>query len=282
MFERISRSWELVKASWQVLQADRELIIFPIVSFVASVIVMITFAVPMALAGIFDSMAGDGGIGPAGIITGFLFYLVMYTVVIFSNTALVGAAMIRLRGGDPTVRDGFEIAMQHLSQIVGYAAISATVGLILRVLRERGGIAGAIASAIGGMAWGLATYLVVPVLVVEDIGPVDAVKRSASLLRRTWGEQIVGNFSIGLVFTLLTIALAVVIGAPVVALTAATGSPVVIALGAGLVIMVIAAMALIGSTLNGIYVAAVYRYATDDVVVGGFRPELIEGAFRRK
>ena len=282
MFSRISNSWELVKASWRVLQADRELLIFPVISFIGSIIVMITFAVPMAIAGVFDSVAGDGSIGLAGMIMGFLFYLVMYTVVIFSNVALVGAAMIRMRGGDPTVRDGFNIAMEHLSQIVGYAAISATVGIILRTLRERGGIGGAIASMIGGMVWGVATYLVVPVLVVENVGPIDAIKRSTNLLKHTWGEQIVGNFSIGLIFSLLTVAIVIVAGVPVIALAAATESVFAIIVAVGLVILVVLGMSLLSTTLNGIYVAAVYRYATESVVTDEFDAVLIESAFRHK
>ena len=282
MFSRISSSWELVKASWRVLQADRELLIFPVISFIGSIVVMITFAVPMALAGVFDNIAGDGSIGLAGMIMGFLFYLVMYTVVIFSNVALVGAAMIRMRGGDPTVRDGFNIAMEHLPQIVGYAAISATVGIILRTLRERGGIGGAIASMIGGMVWSVATYLVVPVLVVENIGPVDAIKRSASLLKRTWGEQIIGNFSIGMIFGLLTVLLVIVVGVPVIALAAATESVLVIVPAIALVVLIVLGMSLLSSTLNGIYIAAVYRYATENVISDQFDTKLIEGAFKRK
>lgn len=282
MFSRLKNSWELVKASWRVLQSDRELLIFPILSFFASAIVVITFAVPMAIAGIFDNIAGDGNIGLAGMIMSFLFYLVMYTVVIFSNTALVGAALIRMRGGDPTVRDGINIAMEHLPQIIGYAAISATVGVLLRVLRERGGLGGAIVSIIGDIAWSMATFLVVPVLVVEDIGPIDAVKRSANLLKRTWGEQIAGNFSIGLVFGLIAVAVAIIAGVPIIALAVATESAIVIALGIGTVILIMAGIALLSSTLNGIYVAAVYRFATENVVSDEFDSALIQNAFRRK
>ena len=138
MFERFNRSWELVKASWAVLRQDKELLIFPIVSFLGSIVVLITFAIPMIAAGVFDSMASRGSddIGFFGLVVGFLFYLVMYTVVIFSNTALVGAAMIRLDGGNPTLADGFRIARERLGIIVAYAAISATVGMILRARRS--------------------------------------------------------------------------------------------------------------------------------------------------
>src|SRR6476659_201624 len=208
MFERISNSWELVKASAAVLRSDKELVVFPIVSAIGSMIVLATFAIPMFLAGVFDSMYVDGkGFQPLGMLVAFLFYLVQYTVIFFANTALVGAALIRLRGGDPTVADGFRIASQRLGPILGYALIAATVGTVLRVITERVGIIGRIVISLIGFAWAIATYLVVPVLAAEDIGPVDAVKRSAELLKRTWGEQLVGNAGMGAVFGLITFGL---------------------------------------------------------------------------
>ena len=140
---------------------------------------------------------------------------------------------------------------------------------------------GQIVSSIVGLAWNLATYLVVPVLVVEGIGPVEAVKRSAHLLKKTWGEQIVGNFSISLVFVLLAVLLAI-LGIPVFILVASTHSPVLIALTALLFVLTFVFMGLISSTLNGIYVAAVYRYAAEGEASGFFSEEIVREAFRPK
>lgn len=283
MFARLQNSWELARASFAVLRADKELILFPLASTLATLAVIVVFAVPLAVAGVFDRLANNGEPGVFGYAIGFLFYLTMYFIVIFANSALVGAAMIRLQGGDPTLADGVRIARQHLWPILGYALISATVGLILRALRERGGLAGQVLAWLGNMAWGLATYLVVPVLVVEGIGPIEAIQRSATLLKRTWGEQIAGNFSIGLVFGLITLAAIFAVGPPILLVAAASGSAVIIALGVGAIILIVAGIGLVGSTLNGIYVAAVYRYAVaGDVDSQYFSPELVQGAFRRK
>jgi hypothetical protein len=280
MFARLSNSWELVKASFAVLKADKELVVFPIVSMIGSIIVMITFAIPLALAGFFDSMTNKFGI--AHYIVLFFFYLVMYFVVIFSNSALVGAAMIRLRGGDPTLKDGFTIAMDHLQPILGYALISATVGVILRAIAERNKIIGQIVSSILGAVWGIVTYLVVPVLVTEDVGPVDAIKRSGSLLKKTWGEQIIGNFSIGAVFGLLILGAIIGLGIPLGLLIAATGSVIVAILGVVLIVLVVVGLSLLSSALGGIYTAALYRYAVEGQVSAQFSPELIQGAFKAK
>src|SRR5215213_10704728 len=168
MFRKLSNSWELVKASAEVLRSDKELIVFPIVSAIGSLIVLATFAIPMFLAGVFDSMYVDGkGFQPLGMLIAFLFYLVQYTVIFFANTALVGAAMIRLRGGDPTVADGFRIASERIGPILGYAFIAATVGIILRSIAERAGFIGKIVISLIGFAWNVATFLVVPILAVE-------------------------------------------------------------------------------------------------------------------
>src|SRR5438093_1450409 len=191
---RLATSWELVKASAAVLAADKELLIFPIVSAIGTLLVTLTFAVPTILAGVFDSAStSSGDISLSGIVIAFLFYLTQYFVIFFANSALVGAALIRLRGGDPTVGDGFRIAFKHTGAICGYALISATVGMILRSISERGGFIGQIVSSLLGLAWNVATYLVVPILVAEDLGPLDAITRSTEYLKRTWGEQIGGK-----------------------------------------------------------------------------------------
>ncbi len=201
----LSRSWNLVKASWRVLSADEELILFPIISAVAIVAVVIVFAVP----GVLLYAAGGGEV--LGYVLIFMFYLVFYTVIIFMNAALVGAAMIRLRGDDPTLGDGFRIAFSRFGTIVGYALIASTVGLLLQALSDRG-VIGKIVRSILGTAWSLITYLVVPVLVVEKVGPIDAIKKSAALLKKTWGEQVAGGAGMGLIFFLLYL-LATVIAA---------------------------------------------------------------------
>ena len=280
MFARMRNSWALIKASAAVLRADKELIVFPIVSAIGVLIVTASFALPMLMAGFFDALF-DGQAQVLGFVVGFLFYIVQYFVIIFANSALVGAAMIRLRGGDPTVGDGVRIAMRHIGPILGYALVSATVGMILRWLSERGKLVGKIVSSIAGMAWNLATYLVVPVLVIEDVGPLEAVKRSATLLKKTWGEQIVGNFGIGAIFGLLFFVL-ILLAVPVFVLVAMTESIALIVLVGLVFVLVLVFLGLINSTLNGIYIAAVYRYAAEGEASGFFSEEMVRGAFRPK
>lgn len=279
MFDTFRRSWELAKASLAVLRSDKELLIFPFISFLALVVVTISFAFPWLLAGGLTEVETRG----PGVITyglAFLFYLVTFTVTFFFNTALVGAAMIRLDGGDPTLRDGFRIALSHLPQILGYALIAATVGMILRFISERAGIVGQIISGVIGFAWSVATFLVVPVLVTENVGPIQAIKRSASLLRQTWGEQLIGVGGIGLVFGLLALGVILLGGALVIALAQVSAVAMIAAIV--VLVLVVGAIALVGAAASGIYTASLYRYATKGDAGSNFRAETMSSAFRAK
>jgi hypothetical protein len=281
MFDRLSRSWELTKASAAVLSADKELLVFPLLSGVASLLVLATFAVPAFLAGLADTALSGSDEGRVlGGIVAFLFYVTQYFVILFCNTALVGAALIRLRGGDPTVGDGMRIALSRVGSILGYAVISATVGMILRTIAQKGGVAGRIASSLFGLAWGLATYLVVPVLVVEGVGPVEAVKRSASYLKKTWGEQVAGNLGMGAVFGLASVGV-VLVGIAGLALAATLGSGLVLGVVVAALVLAFLAIALVSSALGGIYAAAVYRYAAEGEAGGFFPDHLVKSAFAR-
>jgi hypothetical protein len=280
MFSRLRNSWALVKASAGVLRADKELIIFPILSGLVGLVVMASFVLPSLLAGVFDSLLGGGARG-IGLLVGLSFYAVESFVGLFANSALIGAAMIRLRGGNPTVSDGFRIASKHFGAIFVFSFFSGAVGIVLRILARGGKGLGRLGAAIGGLAWNMVTYLVLPVLVVEEIHPVEAIIRSATLLKKTWGEQIVINLSTDAVFGLPKL----LVGG-LLALTVfqglSFGSPLVFALVIALLVCVFLLLGLIESTLKGIYVAAVYRYAAQGEVGGFFSKEVVKGAFRPK
>ncbi len=276
MFEKFARSWTLVKASAAVLRADKELLWFPVISSIAAFLVAVSFVVPSLMAGLFDR-----GAGPLSITVGFLFYLSQYFVIFFFNSALIGAAMIRLDGGDPTVADGLRIARSRIGPILGYAAIAAVVGLLIRALERRSKRLGSMVARVLGAAWTVSTFLVVPVLVAQNVGPIDAIKESFSLLKKSWGENLIGNVGLGLVFGVLMFA-AVALGISVVVAAAMTaGSTAAIVLG-GVVGLGLIALAATQAALTGIYQAAVYRYAVDGHAPAGFDGAALQVAFQRK
>ena len=280
MFTRFSRSWELIKASGAVLRQDKELLLFPFFSAIATLLVSATFIVPLVATGAFEQANVQGSEGPYLVFL-FLFYLVQYFIIFFFNSALVGAAMIRLDGGDPTVRDGLRIASSRIVQILGYAAIAATVGLILRIIEERAGFIGRWIAGLFGLAFTIATFLTVPILVTREVGPIEAVKESAVLLKKTWGENIIGNGGMGLVFFLFYLA-ATGIGFVFVFGAAQTGNPTLIVLVIAMVVLAVVGLALVQAALQGVYSAALYRYATDGNVGESFSSALLGEAFRPK
>jgi hypothetical protein len=280
MAGRFSNSFALVKASARVLQLDKELMVFPLMSGIATILVAASFIAPVFWVGGLEIFAEGESFNYATAVFAFLFYLAQYTVIFFFNAALVGAALIRLDGGDPTVSDGLAIASKRMGAILGYAAIAATVGMVLRFLQERAGFLGRIIVGLMGLAWTLTTYLTVPILVTKDIGPIDAVKESAQVFKRTWGEQGIGNFGKGWAVAAIAIAwTALSVG--VIMAMASLGLGVTILAPVAIMVMGYVTLALFASALNGIYTAALYRYAMTGET-GLFDAQIMGNAFRPK
>lgn len=283
---RLSTSWKLMKQSWGVLRGDKELMVFPVVAAIASLVVMATFLVPVTLSILAANpgtrMHGDSADVPLWVYpVMFLFYVVMAIVTIYCNAALMGAAMVRLRGGDPTLADGFGYANRHLPQILGWALISATVGMVLRSIQERSGILGRIVVGLVGVAWQFVTYFVVPVLIFEDAGPVQAVKRSAALVKQRWGEQIAGTMGIGFASGLLSlIGVGLIVGGVFVG--AATRSAVLGVALAVLGVLYLVGLTIVTQAMQGIYNTALYRFATEGTGGGAFSDEDLARTFRTK
>jgi hypothetical protein len=284
MFAKLSYTWDLMRSSWDVLKRDKELILFPLFSGIACLLVVASFLVPLIMS---DAWRPPGGhatpaqkIGYYAIL--FAFYFCTYFVITFFNTAIIASAVRRMEGGEPTLATGFADAFSRIHLIAGWAVVSATVGLILRMIEERSEKVGRFVAGLLGMAWTVTTYLVVPILVVERKGPFASLKQSVSMLRRTWGEQIAGNFSFGLVFFLLSLP-AFAIGA----IGFMLGGTVALATFVGLAVVYLIILALIQSTLQSIFQAAVYLYASGEparqqLATHGFPVQLIDRAMVAK
>jgi hypothetical protein len=279
MFDRIKRSFDLVRASVQVLRQDSRLMLFPLISAVAVLLVLAAFALPL-----FGYRAIDGLDRRGAYALAFLFYVLQYFVIFYCNAALVGAVMIRLDGGSPALADGLRIANSRIGAIFGYAVLSATVGVVLRIVQERVGFLGRLIVGLIGASWALATFLVVPVIVMRDGGAVSSISESTALLKRTWGENLAGQAGLGAAFGLVYFGLAggVVLLALLVLLAASAVGPALIAVFAVIVVLAFLAAALVHATLSGIYSAVLYRYAADGSDTPGFDPAVLGAAFRRK
>jgi len=265
---RFQNSIELAKASLNVLRGDRKLVMLPVLSSIATLLVAVSFIVPIAIVS-----NNAGGVGPAAWILGAVGYFLAAYVVVFFNAALVYAADVHMHGTTVTVGQALKFASSRSHVLLPWALLSASVSIVLRALEQRGGIFGRIIGALAGIAWSLVTFLVLPVLVVEGLGPVAAVKRSGELFKRTWGEQVISNAGIGLIALL-----AIVVGAIPAALLFLVGGPIVF-VGIALFVAWVIAVSLVSSALTGILSMALYRFATDGQVPG-FDTNELRGAFR--
>jgi hypothetical protein len=291
MFERIARSWDMTMSSFKLLREEKSLVVFPILSGICCLLVILSFAVPFianpGLLGFAEAAEQAHELGVEAEVQLplwfypmlFLFYLCTYFVVIYFNSALIGAALLRFNGQDVTWKDGIAIANERLPQIFAWAMVSATVGFILKMIESMNEKVGQFVASLLGTGWSILTYFVIPVLVVEKVGPYEAVQRSLALLKKSWGEALVGQFSIGLILTVFLLPAIVLIwlGASMLASSALVGGIVI-----GLGVLYFLAWSAVGPALHGIFLAALYQYATSGQAPSGFDQQSLASAFTHK
>ncbi len=307
MFDRISNSFALARSSWDVLRGEKKLVLFPVISGLACLVVTVSFAVPMAVVALrggwvqvqhqrqeVRQRGADGAdhlvssdqsfrteVRPPWwtYVVAFAFYFCNYFVIVFCNAALISCALLRFSGEEPTLGDGFAAASARMPQILAWALVSATVGVLLKMIENAHEKAGQFISAILGTAWTVVTFFVVPVLVVEKVSPFEAVKRSISLLKRTWGEALVGHWGLGFfVFLLMLPGVLLLVGGGALATQVPAAGVALI----GLAILYLLGCGAVSSALNTIFLAALYQYASYKTVPAGFDRAVMEGAFAPK
>jgi hypothetical protein len=261
-----------MSASWQILKEDKGLVIFPLISGICCILLLASFALPLYFTNHWRPPGhGAQPIDQAayyGVL--FLFYFCNYFIVVFFNSAIVACATMRMTGGQPSLGDGFRAATSRLPVILGWAILSATIGLVLRVIEDRSDKIGRFVAAILGAAWTTISFFVVPILVIENKNPFSALKDSTVLLKKTWGERIAANFSFGTIFLVLSLP---AVGLFVLALF--SHSLVALALSIAFGVVYLVALGLIQSALQSIFQAALFLYARDGQVPPGFHADLL-------
>lgn len=280
---RFANSWALTKTSFRVASQDKELMLLPILSFLASAA---SFALVIGVAWkghllpqITNETTGD--VRPLQFALAALLYLILAFIQTFFAAAVVAGATERLAGGNPTVGSSIRKASSKIGRILAWSAVVATVNIVLQMLRERGGSAGRIVAGLGNMAWSLATYFMVPILLFEDVPLTASVGRSGSLFKKTWGEQVIGNGGVGLVFGvafMLLLFIGMFLVQPLVAAHRWVEALPIIAV----IVMVGLVLAALQAVVQGVYKAALYRFATTGQTASGFTPEQMQGSFAPK
>ena len=266
---RFSNSIELAKSSWSVLTSTKQLMVIPVASFVVTSVVVALSGGAMYLTVNQTTIAGSTRTTGAGreltvgateltptaltYVVGVVAYILITFVVTYFAAALVAGAWERLNGGNPSLGSSFGTATRRIGPIAGWALLSGTIGLVIQALEERLGVLGQLVGGAIGMAWRIVTWLAVPVIVVEGTGPWPSLKRSASLFKQTWGENLIAAGGFGLLGFL-----AILGGMAISALFFA----IVPIAGVILFVVWVAVTSTIIATLNGIYRTALYAYAS--------------------
>jgi hypothetical protein len=246
----------ILRASLDLFRQDRQMIWLPVMATVTAVIAFAIIAGPIALA------LGHTGFA---VIVGLLCGSVVATAatVIF-NVALVFAATDRIEGRTPTIGSSLAQAWGRRNVIFSWAILSAVVGTIIRLLEQRLGLVGRLIGIAGGLAWAVATFLVIPVLAFEDVGPIEAIKRSSSILKARFGTIARGGLRFGLLFAGLSLCAVAVVAIGVFAIAKHAYVP-------GGVVAALGVIGLIGVSMYasaaGMYMRTIlYRYATDQPI----------------
>jgi hypothetical protein len=263
-----SRSWDLISESFQVIRKDKKLIVFPILSGISVLAVAALYFIPLFQLGMVRQYTEQHHVDPAAYAWMFLWYCTNYFVIIFFSCALAACAQIRFSGGEPTLGAGMSQASAKLLDIMLWALVASTVGLIIRIIEDRSESVGKIFSSLVGAAWAIVTYLMVPVIVFEQENVFGAIKRSSQLLRKTWGEQLSGNIGFGLPFLALSIP-------GILLVFAARTQPLLL----GVALLYFLMLGAFMSAVKGIFAVALYRYATQGEAPAGFSKVNLNGAF---
>jgi hypothetical protein len=278
--------WGIAKASWAVLRHHPKLLVFPIISGLTLIVLIGAIAASVYLgrahlAPLLEFLKKDNPHDPIVYAVAFVFYFVCSFIVIFFNAALVFCAMQAFAGRAPSLRAGLATAAGRLPQILGWTLVAATVGVLLNALentlRNRLGFIGAMLGGLLEFSWAVTTYFVVPVVVVDGLGPIAAVKRSAEILKHTWGESIGGVGGLGIISFVASLPAFLAF-----ALAGASGGK-----GAAVAVILVAALCLIAmsivfATLGAIFRTGAYIYATTGKAPSTMDPQLLQTSFRKK
>lgn len=281
------RSWQLTKLSFGVIKQDKEMLLFPFLAGFFSLAYSAALLVPTVVVkltqGSASSAGARGALGVVDYLLCFLTYLGLAFIATFFNVCVVYTSKKRFEGGDATFGESFRFALSRLPRILSWSLLAATVGLLLQALdsaAERAGGIGklliSILRAVLGGLWSVITIFVVPVMVYEDLGPFEAIKSSISTLKRTWGENLVRHFGLGLI-QFLFLLLGVFIGIALMVSLAPLGG-VALIVGLSVVVAYFIGVVLIFSVANTVFVTALYAYA-NGAHPSGFGDELLAGAF---
>ncbi|MCB9359653.1 hypothetical protein H6503_07010 [Candidatus Woesearchaeota archaeon] len=279
------RSWEITKLTFGVIKEDKEMILYPILSTFFSLLFIVAMVLPSIGFQAFAEMT-KGIADPIVYSVTFLIYLGLAFIATFFNVCVVYTAKERFKGNNATLASSFKFAVSKAHLILAWSMLSATIGVIFRAIErasQRLGAAGqitvAIANSILGMIWSIVTLFVVPAMVYNDLGPIAAIKKSVSALKKTWGESLVRYYGLGMIqFALLMVGILVGIGAIIIT----ASIPLLLLTSVIILVLYIVVLVLVFSIANTVFNTALYEFAETGKIPKGYNKEVMQNSFHAK
>lgn len=299
---RFQRSWQLFKCSLAVIRGNRTLLLFPIVITLLTCVIALFFLAPIALWNTGHSytdsahwqavahrwVTWDAGgkelhVNPAGYVLLASFYLVSTFLATFFSVAFYSQILSALRGQPASLSGGIRSALGRLGPILAWSLFTGLVGLLIKTLEERVGIVGRWIIRLIGIAWSVASVFAVPVIVLGEptANPVRVLKSSASLLRRTWGEALVGFVGIRIGGILAVVMSLILLGSGI-ALAIILKSVWIVAVAFVLWAVGLVAFMYLVNVASQVYLGALYLYASEGAAPAPFDESQMHAAWKVK
>jgi Family of unknown function (DUF6159) len=283
-----ARSWTITKLSFEVINKDRELLGFALLSFIFSTLFTVAMIFPSVLPTLRQNEFSSNSLQAYEYVIVFLTYFGLAFIATFFNVCVVYTTKVRLEGGNATFGESIKFAISRIGLITKWSLLSATVGLLLRILHNlasrlgKGGqLIANIMISLMGMAWSIVTIFVVPVMVYEGLGPIDALKKSSRVIKETWGESLIRSIGLGLIqFASFAIIILACAGLTYLLVGALSEIGLLIGVGVGLLLLMLAG--LVFAVATSIFNTVLYVYANQKTIPPGFNEEVVKGAFRQK
>ncbi len=273
-FKKLSSGWSMGMSSLKVIRDNKQLVLFPIISGVVLIFLVASF-VGVAYASFgteYESVVEQSSV--TDYVIAFVYYLVSYFIIVFFNIGLVHCTRLYFQGEKVSFKEGINFSMKRLPVIFSWAVLSATVGIIIKAIQENSGSLGNIISGLIGVVWSIATFFVVPILAYENLGPIDALKRSASIMKNKWGESIGASFSFGILSLVGIIIIALPVGFIIGLINPIAG------IAAGFLIVVL--IQSIVSSAEMVFIASVYHQVVDEIELDDFDSDVLDDLFVKK
>lgn len=276
-------SWLLLKESWRFLKADPELLLVPIITTILMIFCFGVLLIGILLSGVVSvgATASDTVLSlQAGV---FLVgtYIISAFVLSFAKAMVTHTVVTRSSNQNATLGQSFKVAFKHMPALLLWSIMSATVGLVLRTISERSERLGQLLAGVVGGAWNVLTYFVVPAIVVDNMGAFSSLTRSGSVFKKTWGESLISNLSLGVIFLVGHI---IAVGLFLVGFFIGTeyGLPILAMLALLLWIVWIFVAISLEQILKTILNSLLYVYATSEVHPTNFNTELLQNILVKK